>query len=417
MIGRACILIETGHHMANHKELKELIERYHQGKCSPKEIEQLRSFLQDPGKESVVQELYDLLPEQPAEETLIDGKWRIYTQLMNDVRINPHHTQVQQTIGRKLIARSWYMATACVLVLALSFVYYSWHTDRLFSSDWTTEEPKQVILPGGDRAHIILEDGTVIDLESIQGDTVITLAGFSILKTAEGEVSYQYDEASLVAEKPIHNTIVTPRGGQYRMTLPDGTQVWLNAESSLKYPVTFERGIRQVELSGEAYFDVANISFEGNGVPFIVQTGNQRLEVLGTEFNINSYGKDITTTLVEGKVRLGTLTGGHSLLLRPNEQSLLKQGLQSFEVKEIDPLYATAWKNGNFSFRRASINEVMESIARWYDVDVIYKGSFSDDFFTGTISRYGQIQELLQAIELTGSVRFNIEGRRVIVEK
>jgi len=402
--------------MNNQEELKILIDRYHQGKCSPEELERLRVILLDPQQQALLDEVYELLSDDnSAEQLLRNRKKEIYEQLLRDPRMDLVAKSSKETKVFRMGRWSWWAAGVILFMISIPFLYRLVSSDQSQTPDSIVQDLDHSILPGENLAQIILDDGSIVDLGNIMGDTVINLDGFSILKTADGSISYQFDNSNLSANTLAHNTIVTPRGGQYKMTLPDGTQVWLNAQSSLRYPVIFDENIRYVELTGEAYFDVTTTKKGGKSVPFIVQTGNQRLEVLGTQFNVHGYNEDIKTTLVEGKVRLKTLDGDRSVILHPDQQAVLRQDFQGFRVSQVDPLHAAAWKNGNFSFQRASIREVMESIARWYDVEVAYNGSFNNHFFTGTISRYEQIDKLLGIIELTGNIQFKIEGRRVMV--
>ncbi len=405
--------------MSNQEQLKELIVRYHQGKCNSDELELLRSLLLDPDNQHLLENIYDLLPEASMQHSFGYRKEELYKQIVDDPRIVQYKKANASTkVPVKSIKSPWLVAAAVILIFAVPFLYYQTVSRVEMAQLPLTDSLQYAIVPGGDRAHIVLDDGRMIDLEQIEGDTIIHQDGFSIVKASNGAIYYNYDKQDVLDHRIAYNTIVTPKGGQYQLTLPDGTQVWLNAESSLKYPVFFEGDRRQVELTGEGYFDVAKNTRNGKSVPFIVQTRNQKLEVLGTIFNIDSYDDRIKTTLVEGKVRLGLLDNQEkTTILRPNEQSIFNEEKQMFYVQEVNPLYATAWKNGNFSFHRATIREVMASISRWYDVDIVYKGAFANDYFTGTISRFEQIDKLLKSIELTGSVHFKIEGRRIIVNE
>jgi len=402
--------------MRNQHQVKEIIERYHQGKCTAEELEILKELLSNHTKQALLEDVYDELDEVTVDDALRAGKDQLLHRIVNDPRI-------AKQIGSKpnpnkiIPFRTWYWAAAAavVLLLLVPSIYYMFGPDRSVTPD-ESAQLHSAITPGGDKAHILLEDGTIINLDQIQGDTVIYREGFSIVKSKDGEVYYQYDKQDKPIQQTVYNTIVTPKGGQYRIALPDGTQVSLNAESSLKYPVYFEEDERIVELVGEGYFDVAKSHRDGKSIPFIVHTGNQRLQVLGTEFNINSYDKYIKTTLIEGKVSLESLTDGHQpVILKPNQQSIFNDQQHAFEVHDVDPLYAMAWTKGNFAFQRASIHEVLESIARWYDVEVVFKGDFEDAYFTGTLSRFEDIHKLLRTIELTETIHFKIEGRRVLV--
>ncbi|MGE8290119.1 MAG: FecR family protein [Sphingobacterium sp.] len=279
-----------------------------------------------------------------------------------------------------------------------------------------TSNQIESVQPGKDRAQIILENGNRIDLENIKGDTIIDNGGFEIIKTAVGGISYRI-KAGVDPHKLVYNSIVTPRGGEYNVTLPDGTQVWLNASTSLKYPVVFDKSKREVEMFGEAYFDVAKRSEQGKRIPFIIHTGSQSIEVLGTSFNVQNYGKKIITTLVEGKVKLNFKEEVvPDQFLQPNEQAIFEHGSNRFSKDAIDPLYYISWKDGNFAFYKTPLVEVMDIIGRWYDVQVEFKSQFEDFQFSGTISKYSDIKKLLKTIELVGGVHFELTGRKIYVK-
>lgn len=403
--------------MSKQQQLKELIIRYQQGKCNEEEIEQLRTLVRGAENPELLEEVYDMLPEGFLDDQLFQHKATIYQQILHDERIR--RPAVDTSLSRRKLwwRKPWAAVAAVALIAMIPFLYYNLSLFDKRESTVARDLAQHVIVPGGDRALIILDDGLEINLEEIVGDTVIAQNGFSIVKNEDGTIYYQYDHANALGTANIHNTVVTPKGGQYQVVLPDGTRVWLNAESKLRYPVYFGQDKREVELEGEGYFEVAKQEKNGRRIPFMVKTGAQQLEVLGTIFNIQAYGQDITTTLVEGKVRLDLEKTGNAVLLQPNDQAVLSDQTQQFDVRKVDPLYATAWKGGNFAFRKASIREVMENVARWYDVDIVYKTAAENSQFTGTMSRFEQIDKLLQLIELTGSVHFTIEGRRVVVEE
>lgn len=402
--------------MSKLQQIKELIIRYQEGKCSREDVNQLRAWFRDPENQELLEKVYDSLPEIDTSKDLSLKKSAIYRQVMADERIRRivHHSPLPsaRTLRWK---KTWTVAAAVFLIAMVPFLYYISPFFDTTEKAATEDLRQHAIVPGGERALIILEDGTEVNLEEI-GDTLIVQEGYSVVKDGEG-VYYQYDREEAMATAHKYNTIVTPKGGQYQVTLPDGTRVWLNAESKLKYPVYFAEDIREVELEGEGYFEVAKQSAGGERIPFIVHSGTQKLEVLGTIFNLQAYGEDITTTLVEGKVRLGLDNTEQEVTLEAHDQATLQAGEQHFDLIKVDPLYATAWKNGSFAFRKANIKEVMESVARWYDVDVEYRATVEGSRFTGTISRFEQIDKLLQLIELTESVHFSIEGRRVIVKE
>jgi transmembrane sensor len=214
-------------------------------------------------------------------------------------------------------------------------------------------------------------------------------------------------------------TATTPRGGTYQITLPDGSKVWLNAASSLQFPAEFTGRNRVVTLVGEGYFEVAKNKI----MPFIVKSKEQQVEVLGTHFNISAYenDKNTTTSLLEGSVRVSAASKGNaaspgavsSSVLKPNQQSILKADV--IKIMDIDPIQPVAWKNGYFMFASEPIGSIMKKLSRWYDVDVDYQGKITTEGFTGSVSKYENISEVLNTLELTGLVHFKIQGRRITV--
>ncbi|KAA2241300.1 FecR family protein [Chitinophaga agrisoli] len=383
-------------------ELKHLFKRYQLRQCTPAELERLRSFLETGDADNLLGDVWEDLQQQENTPHPIDpaDRERVYHNILEDSRL-----------GKKAPAKTWaiWARVAAAVILAAGI---SW---AVMKQPWLpAKQPtpatlaSQTVLPGTNRARIMFDDGMAIDLENTTSDTVIKKGSLLILKGENGAIRYATTSQQ---SEPIYNTIVTPKGGEYQVELPDGSHVWLNAQTSLRYPVSFQDKTRQVELNGEAYFDVAK-----NNQPFIVKTRNQQLEVLGTVFNINSFNNNITTTLVEGKVKLQSLKeNNQARILKPNEQSVFQEQQDNFTVTPVDPLYATAWRNGNFSFNNANIKEVMGSIARWYDVEVEYTGNFTNNYFSGKISKFEQIDKLLATLALTGDIHFKRDGRRVIV--
>lgn len=320
-----------------------------------------------------------------------------------------------QNIPRRSIRLRRIVVAASVLLIALGsgIVAYKWYADALLSDSLIAQAP---VLPGSQKAQIILENGERIDLENIKGDTIIDNGAFEIVKSTDGFISYRMKAGQIETSRLVYNTILTPKGGEYRLLLPDGTKVWLNAMTKLKYPVHFTSRIREVELEGEAFFEVAKQTHQGKRVPFIIHSADQKLEVLGTVFNLQNYGNTIVTTLVEGSVKLSynqADLGDH--YLTPEDQMTFSASKQELKKIKVDPFYYCAWKDGNFAFDKTSIQEVMGIISRWYDVDVIFDSPLKDFRFSGTISRYEDINKLLQTIELVGGIHFQLKGRKIYV--
>ncbi|WP_438940080.1 FecR family protein, partial [Chitinophaga hostae] len=234
----------------------------------------------------------------------------------------------------------------------------------------------------------------------------------NILKLDSGRLAYSA-AASKTVDAPTFNILTTPRGGQFRVILPDGSRVWLNAASSIRFPTTFIGKERRVELSGEAYFEVE----EDNNMPFIVGlNGEGQVLVLGTHFNINAYNDEglQKTTLLEGAVLV--TAGGHRQMLRPGEQAQVQPANASagITVRQTDVEEVLAWKNGYFQFNQADLRAVMRQLARWYDVEISYEGSVPESKFWGDISREANITDVLKVLEKSG-VHFRLEGKKIIV--
>jgi ferric-dicitrate binding protein FerR (iron transport regulator) len=261
-----------------------------------------------------------------------------------------------------------------------------------------------------------LANGQKISLTDAQKGQIIQQKGVQISKTADGQVVYtaatDSKESSGAIAVAQYNTMETPRGGQFQLFLPDGTRVWLNAASSLKYPVDLgSAGERRVELSGEAYFEVAH----NKDRPFRVITNRQVVEVLGTHFNVSAYNDEpnTKTTLLEGSVKV---TGGDkSAMLKPGQEVSLTD---HFKVSDVDTEEAVAWKNGYFRFDDERLETVMRKVSRWYNVDVVYRDNdVKDDLFAAVTTRFANISTLLKIMEQTGDASFSIEGSKIIISK
>lgn len=271
----------------------------------------------------------------------------------------------------------------------------------------------QDIKAGSDKAMLTLADGSKISLSDVKAGEIAIQSGLKISKSSDGQIVYASTSAKATPKNlksPQFNTIETPRGGKFQILLPDGSKVWLDAASALKYPVEFVGAERKVELTGQAYFEVA----KSKGKSFKVISGKQELEVLGTHFNINAYANqpNILTTLLEGSVRLTFKDTNRSALLKPGQQSALE--LKDFQIKQVDVEEAVAWKSGFFVFDRDDVPTVLHKLERWYDVDISIEGEFDQIKVGGTISRSKSLSEVLRVLQLTRKIKFKTEGRRII---
>lgn len=303
----------------------------------------------------------------------------------------------------------WYYWPAAAAVLIAFGIFWFTSGKKTPEQIAQTKTIQAPIYPKGNRAILILSNAQSVVLDSSKMGNVATQNNTTIVKNQKHWLQYKPDGIAASGSTEFH-ILITPKGSQYGVQMSDGTRVWLNADSRLRYPVNFTGKERVVELSGEAYFEVA----KNKNMPFKVITGTKTVEVLGTHFNVSAYSNDTyRTTLLEGSVRLNSTNGG-SAILRPNEQGVFNNA-GHFDVMQADTAATVAWKNGIFLFRNERIGEIMKEISRWYDVDVAYQGDVSKIKLAGTVSRYANIASLLNTMQLTGSVHFKIEGRRVIV--
>lgn len=268
---------------------------------------------------------------------------------------------------------------------------------------------KNDVAPGGNKAVLTLSDGSHVVLDSVGKGTIAAQGNAQVVKLGDGQLAYK----SGVNEETVslaYNTLTTPAAGQFQVTLPDGSKVWLNNASSLRYPVTFSGKTREVELKGEAYFEIAPNAHQ----PFKVKVGGTLVDVLGTSFNITAYADEnnIKTTLLSGSVRVSkedALT-----VLKPGEQAWVNEAGKLTVQKDVDVDGVVAWKNGWFHFDHADLKTVMRMLARWYDVEVVYEGAIPDRQFGGDIERKLNLSQVLEILQ-KNQVRFEIEGRKITV--
>jgi ferric-dicitrate binding protein FerR (iron transport regulator) len=352
-----------------------------------------------------------LLFEELTDEKNIESNIAWMQSIQTEEALEKTKKQIQFTSSPRSRKRKlWSFIAAAAVVIAVVAMYLV----RPKTNNRSTESNPVAIndvLPGGNKATLTLSDGSVIDLGKKSTGIIQNETATKIEKTADGLLMYE----KLNDAKEIKtNTLSIPRGGQYALTLSDGTKVWLNALSSLKFPEQFPGSERIVELSGEAFFEVS----KDKQHPFIVKMpGGEQVKVLGTQFNVLSYGDEETKriTLIEGSVNvtLRQTQGENSLTLKPGQQASIKNGNMVLE-KNADTEAATGWKNGAFVFRDADIYSIMRQAERWYDVNVIYRTT-SSEHFNFSISRNEPISKILHLMELTGKIHFKIENKTVYV--
>jgi len=303
-----------------------------------------------------------------------------------------------------------YAAAAAVLLVFLS-VYFIYNSNRkhpaLAKIVTQKQRFKNDVPPGTDKAILTLADGSTILLDDEDNGTLTTQGSTKVLKF-NGKVSYQSAHQS--SQEILFNTISTPQGGQYQVVLPDGSAVWLNAASSIRFPTVFQGNERKVEVTGEAYFEITKDKFK----PFIVSVNNSQIEVLGTHFNVMAYEEEalLKTTLLEGSIKF--VNRNTIKILVPGQQSQLKKDGVLAVASGVNTDDVMAWKNGVFHFEGEDIGTVTRQLSRWYDVEVEYSRKV-DDLFYAEMPRNTKLSDALKALELTGKVHFEIDGKKIIV--
>lgn len=322
-------------------------------------------------------------------------------------RVIPIHSYQRKT---KIV---W--AAASVIIIAMSvFFFYFFNKPSAEETSITKDHPenkyKDDVLAGTTGAILRLADGSSILLDSANDGNLKQQGNMLVVKKG-GSLNYvqgnEKDKRNIV-----YNTIETPRGRQFQLVLEDGTKVWLNAASSIHFPVVFDGDERRVDITGEAYFEVA----KNKQKPFRVGVSGTIVEVLGTHFNINSYADEasVNTTLLEGSVKV--INGNDQKILSPGQQAQVNAKGELRFLKSVNTDEVVAWKNNFFSFNNADIKRLMRQLSRWYDVDIVFKGENTDSVtFNGDISRTVNLSTVLKMLELTGEVVFSIEGKKIIV--
>jgi transmembrane sensor len=395
-------------------QLDSLIEKYLLGTASKEE----RMSLLDWYRSSALNEVEWLMDELNEEELV---KYRMY----NNIQKQTLPLQKAASNMDRQFHMAWGKVAAAAVLVMFSLGILNFQSNRtkpFYLANKPSYHDHGYAAPKSNSAVLTLADGSKVNLDDAQSGYIAKQAGTSIVKAHNNELIYsssRNENESTSGYNPIYNIISTPRGGKYKIVLPDGTDVWLNAASSLKYPTIFSGKERRVELTGEAYFEVA----KNKEKPFVVTTPSadkegmgQKIEVLGTHFNVNAYGDEgkTRTTLLEGSVKLITSVPGQGAkLLMPGQQSVVSDRNVNIVFVEVES--TIAWKNGYFVFNNESISTIMSEISRWYDVDVYYDSPIDNIRLGGYISQSKKLSEVLDLLALTRKIHFKIEGRRIVV--
>lgn len=378
--------------MITKEEYLDLYERSLKGDCSPDELELLQQYEDD----------FCFSDEAETDEAIQE---KIYNRLSASIS---REEKVKRLFPWKAVAA----AAAILLVMASGFLYLNGrlsHRNRPVAAVPRTLQHN--IAPGGNKATLILGDGTKVDLNKATEGKIAAQGNTMVNKSGNGQLVYQLADQTPSSSTTVFNTLAIPRGGQYNLTLPDGSRIWMNAASRLRFPTEFTGKERIVELEGEAYFEVAHNQRQ----PFIVKVKGMQVEVLGTQFNVMAYADEacITTTLLDGKVKLhSNLT--QEVILKPGQQGVFT-GNNNFKVNKADIEQAMSWKNGYFVFNDEDLTSIMRKISRWYNVDIAYSSGTKKLSFMGSISRFKNVTEVLNMLALTGTVQFKVDAEKITV--
>jgi transmembrane sensor len=384
-------------------------------------------FFNKTATEQEKDELMNLLHNTDDEQIkfLMDETWKEFVEeqnlfspdqrkemLRNIIQSNPEKENDTVPITKRF---SWTrLVAAAVIVLTIGFVAYFLNQNNqqteIVKSKTVSNQFNNDIPPGGEKAILTLADGSTIILDSAKNGLLAQQGNTRVMKLQNGQVAFNPDDAKENG-KALYNTVSTPRGGQYQIVLPDASKVWLNASSSLRFPISFVGKERRVELTGEAYFEVA----ENKRMPFKVLANNLQVEVLGTHFNVMCYDDEssMKTTLKEGKLKVTRQT--RAVLLIPAQQATFNKAAETLIVNQADVEKELAWKNGMFNFNDENIEAIMRQLSRWYDVDVSFEGEIPQDYYLGIIRRQSDISQVLNMLELAGGVKFKIAKNKVLV--
>lgn len=393
-------------------------------------------YMQIPENILVLIEKYQSGTASTEEKNILNEWYHSFNDSESELAANGNETEQQLaeriknrlflTIGQQekpaivLPHRKWKIPAAAAVILILlatgTYFIFSSKSPKQEIVNTTISQPENDIVPGGSKAVLTLADGSAMVLDNASNGTISQQGNITVQKLNNGLLTYSVNGKQVTEkDEAFYNTIATPRGGQYQVTLSDGTKVWLNAASSIRFPVVFTGAERKVVITGEAYFEVA----KNKAMPFKVKATSSEIEVLGTHFNVNAYSDEasIKTTLLEGLIKVsapGVAGNPSPKFLRPGQQVDINKAGTVNVTNHADIEEVMAWKNGHFQFKKADLKMVLRQISRWYDADIVYTGNV-DIHFTGQLTRNENVSSVFEKLALTGEVHFKIEGKKIIV--
>lgn len=384
------------------ERLKRLLKEYQTGTIKKNDLVDLLAYVARAEHEPVIDQLLAELVEEMEEDTTLPlTSDSLYERITN-------HPQFQPL--RQKTAKLWYRwisVAAAVIVVFGGFWWYAAQNNGSYHEN-QDREVRTVTSAPSDKLILKTGSGLVIDLDSELSDTSSEIATLHF--SENGSLNYEIGGNIVYPEE---HTIMTPKGRQYHIVLSDGTKVWLNNATTMTFPVNFDSNLREIKLDGEAYFEVKSDS----DWPFVVHADKQRIEVLGTHFNVNAYSEDemAYTTLLEGKVNVSTAK--QKTALRPGQQAKTMAQSSVVEVKNVDVADVLAWRDNMFTFNNEKIQQVMRQVSRWYDVEVVYLDGMEGKRIGGSIPRFRDIGELMEALEATGLLHYQMKGGQIIIKE
>ena len=391
--------------------LEYLFNCYIQGNLSALEEEALMElFAESENKAQVQKLLTKVIEESEVTTKLADEKAAAI--LQNILERDKANVLTKKRSTKVVLFWTRIVAAASVIIficLAVYWVLSRQNNEKITVSVAVPSKQTPKVVPGGNHAILTMPNGSKIILDSVQNGKI--KSGSATISNQGGLLVYDASLQQKAGSPVVYNTLTTPRGGQYKVVLADGSEVWLNASSSLHFPTSFRGNQRNVDLTGEAYFEIA----KSKEKPFHVNINGYQVEVLGTHFDINAYADEgaIKTSLLEGSVRIKD--GNTSGMLKPGQQGVLVTNGNSIEIKNADMKQVIAWKNGLFQFNGADIKSIMRQIGRWYDVEIEYTGKVPARRFEGKISRDAELSDVLKILELS-NVKFTLVGKKIVVQ-
>jgi Fe2+-dicitrate sensor, membrane component len=380
---------------------QQLLQRFLDNNCTPAETEELLNFLQQDASNRLLLEELRTSFNAPVQED--HGPWRD--------RVRQQLLLAAQPAKVVPFYKKWLPKVAAA-VLVLTIATFGWQYYRAVKNVIPADklaDNKPDPLPGGNKAVLTLANGTTVVLDSATNDAIPSQGATKVIRI-KGQLKYEAGHAA--DDAVVYNTLSTPRGGQYKIELPDGTLVWLNAASSLRFPTSFNKGERTVILNGEGYFEVAH----RDNMPFKVELGSGVVEVLGTRFNVMAYKNEATvkTTLLQGAVKV--THNAHTARLVPGQQASWAADGSNITINDADTDEAVSWKEGYFQFNKAPLADVMRQLQRWYNVEVRYEGSTGKREFWGKIPRNVRLSEALKILALS-NIPYSMKGDTIIIHQ